>query len=136
MMDDDAFSDWVRRSVVAISGIDPSFVPGPKTPSSEEFTLQAYISGVYILIRDDVPVYVGQSKNVFQRIAQHQAGASFEFDKFRVIPCDQSELLELEARLIRHFEPCENVMIPAYDDQPFKLNSTRLPKKSTKKETL
>ena len=75
---------------------------------------RAYVCGVYLLVRDGVVVYIGQSKNVYSRIAAHTQGAAFEFDAFEVELCAPEELLYEEARLIDKHMPRENKMIPAY----------------------
>ena len=74
----------------------------------------AYVCGVYLLMRDGAVVYIGQSKNVYSRIASHMKAASFEFDAFEIEVCAPEELLTEEARLIDKHMPRENKMFPAY----------------------
>lgn len=60
------------------------------------------MSGVYFLIKDGVVVYVGQSSNVEKRVLCH---VDKDFDRWRVIGCNDSKRLEYERRLIKYFKP-------------------------------
>jgi hypothetical protein len=58
-------------------------------------------SGVYFLIAGDQIVYVGQSVNVYSRIAQH----SKLFDRYAYIPCSVDVMDRLESLYIHCFRP-------------------------------
>lgn len=62
------------------------------------------LSGVYFLIDDqDEVVYVGQSVNVFSRIAAHAQTKDFRCVSY--IPCSLSQLDALESHYINKFKP-------------------------------
>lgn len=65
--------------------------------------------GVYFLLNRSKVVYVGQSKSVEKRIADHKRNKKFSFDSFRVIGCNVDRLLDYERRLIRLFNPRLNI---------------------------
>lgn len=58
-------------------------------------------SGVYFLIAGDQIVYVGQSVNVYSRIAQHTK----IFDRYAYIPCAVDVMDRLESLYIHCFRP-------------------------------
>ena len=60
-------------------------------------------SGVYFLIKNERIVYVGQSINVYSRIAEHYKSKFFS-DVFSV-PCPRSNLDVLESMYIHTFNP-------------------------------
>jgi hypothetical protein len=62
-------------------------------------------TGVYFLINDDKVVYVGQSVNVYARIASHH---DKPFNKFAFIPCEPKVLDGLESLYIHVFRPLLN----------------------------
>jgi hypothetical protein len=66
-------------------------------------------AGCYILMKLGVAVYVGQSVNIFGRIASHRGARSFptsgDFDEARVIWCAADELDATERRLIEELQP-------------------------------
>jgi hypothetical protein len=66
-------------------------------------------SGCYILKSLGVAIYVGQSINVFARIAGHRGACSYPsggvFDEVRVIWCAVDELNATERRLIEELRP-------------------------------
>jgi hypothetical protein len=59
-------------------------------------------TGVYFLIEGDEVVYVGQSVNVYARIAQHAAKI---FDRYAFIPCSVDALDRLESLYIHFLRP-------------------------------
>ena len=59
-------------------------------------------AGVYILKRGDVPVYVGRSKNMEHRVAQH-IDKQFTSIEFRAMPPDK--ISESERSLIASLRP-------------------------------
>ena len=61
--------------------------------------------GVYFLISDDEVVYVGQSVNVYARIAQHK---NKKFDKFAVLACSSQQLNVIESLYIHMLKPILN----------------------------
>lgn len=68
--------------------------------------------GCYVLYRDGQPLYVGQSANVFGRVAHQHRGGSYapmpKDDEVRIFWCDESELNALERRLIEELHPAHN----------------------------
>src|SRR5215831_3650423 len=86
-------------------------------------------SGCYALIRDSRVVYVGQSKNVFDRLTQwrnklrrFEAGKNIErsgqsnvviyFTSVRLYPCPRAEMNSLENELILLYDPEHNIRKP------------------------
>lgn len=63
--------------------------------------------GVYFLFSGDEIVYVGQSVNVFARVAGHFVYKSF--DSFAFVPCRHDQRLALESHYIKLFSPALNV---------------------------
>jgi hypothetical protein len=118
------FRQWVAAEVESILGYEPTQdvieqVEKESPPQHDGEIRPAYVSGVYYLYENGVVLYIGQSRNVYSRIAQHMAGAQFTFDCFAVQPCEPEALLRLEAEAIRRHMPRWNKDIPAHDDKPF-----------------
>jgi len=65
------------------------------------------MSGVYFLVLKGQVVYVGQSKNVFHRLARHIRDGR-EFDSFNVLPCPPERLDAVEGLYIDAFMPGMN----------------------------
>jgi hypothetical protein len=63
-------------------------------------------SGIYFLIKEKEIVYVGQSTNVFLRIAHHMGAR--DFDSWSFVPCKKADLRRREARYIEEFRPIGN----------------------------
>lgn len=63
--------------------------------------------GVYFLIRANRVIYVGQSNDVFRRLADHREIKAF--DRFAFIPCGRAVLGALEALYIQMLRPPANV---------------------------
>ena len=61
------------------------------------------ICGIYFLVKDYRVVYVGQSKQVFARIATHSANK--DFDSIAYIPCAPDILDKLESLYIHTLNP-------------------------------
>lgn len=61
------------------------------------------ICGIYFLRKGREIVYIGQSVNVYSRIASHKA--SKDFDTVDFMPCDRSKLDDLEGFFIRLLQP-------------------------------
>lgn len=68
--------------------------------------------GCYVLLEDAQPLYVGQSINVFARIASHRSALSWptkgRFDEVRIVWCDAGQLNDTEAALIAQLRPVGN----------------------------
>lgn len=63
------------------------------------------VSGIYFLVDGSEIVYVGQSLNVYARIAAHK---DKKFEKVFVIKCDAENLLKIESQYIKLFTPKYN----------------------------
>ena len=61
---------------------------------------------VYILYNEDVIVYVGQSKNIYNRLNQHIRDK--EFDRVRYLHCREDRKLYWEKVLIDRYKPIYN----------------------------
>lgn len=61
------------------------------------------VCGVYFLRKGRDIVYIGQSVNVYSRVASHKA--SKDFDAVDFLPCDRSKLDDLEGFFIRLLQP-------------------------------
>jgi hypothetical protein len=59
--------------------------------------------GVYFLICEKRVVYVGQSKNVFNRVSEHAQGKNF--DSYVYLPCEKDMLDKLESLYIHFLSP-------------------------------
>jgi hypothetical protein len=68
------------------------------------------MSGVYFLIRDREVVYVGQSVDVFSRIARHRREGR-PFDSFNVMPCEPERMDALESLYIDALVPLFNTSL-------------------------
>jgi excinuclease UvrABC nuclease subunit len=66
------------------------------------------ITGIYFLFNLDEVVYIGQSKNINSRIAQHISENEKEFDCFSFITCNKNQLNKLEEKYIFHHSPLYN----------------------------
>jgi excisionase family DNA binding protein len=65
--------------------------------------------GVYILLLEDRPVYVGRSTSMITRLADHKASGR-PHERAEVIPCDPEASVWLERELIRTLQPEQNVL--------------------------
>ena len=63
------------------------------------------ISGVYLLIKNHIVVYVGQTMEFDQRLKQH---SDKDFDRYHFFACDIDKLNHFEERLIDKFRPIYN----------------------------
>ena len=97
--------------------------------------LAARPCGVYHLYLCGQLQYIGQSTNVFSRLAAHMKNAPFEFDAFQVFPCAQSILLKNEAAAIRKHRPRWNKAYPASGGQPYEYRGVHDTLKPTKRKT-
>lgn len=64
--------------------------------------------GVYFLIAANQIVYVGQSTDIHARVSQHRRQWK-SFDSYTYIPCQASQLLDLERHYITAFRPRMNI---------------------------
>lgn len=77
---------------------------------------KAKISGVYVLYDGETPIYIGQSKNIYSRIANHFYGTNppnnpnkGSFDSWDYIECDDPRQRKiLEGVLLRLLSPRNN----------------------------
>ena len=51
---------------------------------------------VYLLLKNNQVIYVGQTTNGINRIKQHFAKKEIEFDEYRTIKCSKKDLNNLE----------------------------------------
>lgn len=85
------------------------------------------LCGVYLLIKNEEIVYVGQSINVDRRVKDHATHKSF--DRVALVPCQREKLIPLEADYIRVFNPRLNIVRPMggdwveIDDFVFSINT-------------
>ena len=70
------------------------------------------VCGIYVLYKDDIPVYVGKSINVKLRVMQHRM--SKDFDKWDYKSCHADDLNRLELETIYRLRPGLNVA-PDFD---------------------
>lgn len=75
----------------------------PENVLANKGPLPANQAGIYFLYQDDELVYIGQSVNVFGRIAQHIGKK--QFNQFSWLSCERADLNELEHRAITKFQP-------------------------------
>ena len=76
-------------------------------------------TGVYFLIDSKKIVYVGQSVNVYVRIASH---GDKVFDSFAFIPCDKKTLDSLESLYIHILRPALNGNVHGAKHAPMRLD--------------
>jgi hypothetical protein len=62
--------------------------------------------GIYFLIKDQSVVYVGQSINITQRVAEHTK--TKDFDTFTYVQCKRENLNQIEAMYITRLKPKYN----------------------------
>lgn len=68
--------------------------------------------GIYFLLKDNKIVYVGQTKNGFNRIINHLHNRTIDFDSFHFINIkDTDRLNEIELKYILKFNPKYNKSI-------------------------
>ena len=63
------------------------------------------ISGVYLLIKNHIVVYVGQTMEFDRRLRNHY---DKDFDRYHFFECDFDKLNHFEERLIEKFRPIYN----------------------------
>lgn len=82
--------------------------------------------GIYILTKDDMIVYVGQSTNIRARLDVHRT--NYEYDAVYVRECKQSALDGLEKACIKFFKPIVNRYLSTtkYHNYGTKLDECRM----------
>jgi hypothetical protein len=68
--------------------------------------------GVYVLIRGDNIVYIGQSVRVDLRVAQHRTDRRIKFDRVMMLRVPPGDLDAYEGALIRSIRPRRNGAAP------------------------
>lgn len=68
------------------------------------------VCGIYFLIRDDRIIYVGQSTNIYRRVARHIDDGK-KFDRFSVVSCPKEDLDRIERMYITALYPDENMSL-------------------------
>jgi hypothetical protein len=72
----------------------------------------------YVLMMDDQAIYVGQSKNIFNRLGSHLSNNAFrvkdkigftDFNRIRIYYCERKRLTWLEDELIAKYRPPRNL---------------------------
>jgi hypothetical protein len=81
------------------------FIPIPLGLSQLPISKQA---GIYFLFHRGIVVYVGQSGDVAQRVAQHIQDGNKVFDGASFLPCQAKHLSELERHYIEQMAPKYN----------------------------
>ncbi|MFN2455414.1 MAG: hypothetical protein ABR577_14455 [Pyrinomonadaceae bacterium] len=94
------------RSVIQQYEISKDLILANKRP------IYPKVTGIYFLIRGSEIVYVGQSVDIMNRIAQHSREALKEFDSFSMLECPAEYLATLEAYFIFKFRPRLNSSLP------------------------
>ncbi len=76
------------------------------------------LAGIYAIFKDDICLYVGQSKNIPSRLATHLNGKYKIADTIFVFhdDADIDDLLPSEKYLIKHLKPIENVLVNFTED--------------------
>lgn len=71
------------------------------------------LSGIYAIFKDDICLYVGQSKNMSSRIATHLSGKYKDSSRILIFPTidNQDDLVALEKYTMQLFQPIENILI-------------------------
>lgn len=81
----------------------PPPLPLSAIPNLKQIPAYGYAPGVYFLCRGDEVVYVGQSMNIYARLANHQR--SKEFDSVYMLHVPASQLNDVEAAFIHALRP-------------------------------
>lgn len=71
------------------------------------------VRGIYVIFKDGICLYVGQSENIASRLATHLSGKYHDADNilvFEVSSADQNDLISSEKYAIKYFKPIENVL--------------------------
>ena len=97
---------WMKREQYFPEEIELKFATS--SSHKRKFKInEIFKHGVYILYRKNVVVYIGESKNPYQRICNHQKSDK-EFDCFRILYCKESRKKYWEKKLINAYFPVYN----------------------------
>lgn len=67
--------------------------------------------GIYFCLWKGEVIYIGKTTNFVQRLVEHKCiGLNMDYDKARLIECDESKLDYYEKRWINKFKPRENTV--------------------------
>lgn len=71
------------------------------------------ISGIYAIFKNDICLYVGQSKNIASRLATHLSGKYKDCSKILIFPTIEptENLIPLEKFTIQQLKPIENILV-------------------------
>jgi len=71
------------------------------------------VAGVYAIYKDDICLYVGQSKNIPSRLATHLSGKYKDCSKILVFTVidEYSDLIPLEKFTMQLLKPIENILV-------------------------
>jgi hypothetical protein len=87
-------------------GLDDDEVAGSRILSSERIReLPSLSCGVYFLFNGRQLQRIGQSTDMFGRIAAHRGDKKIPFDEVRILRCKPEDLDMLEAAYIRRYDP-------------------------------
>lgn len=123
--DEKSAKDWAEGIEKAMRPVAADFIETAKTVSMRP------IVGIYFLIYSQQIVYVGQSKNIAQRVQSHSQ--RILFDSYKYKECEVSELDALEDHLIKTLRPKFNIakknslkkILPSFPDQLFRLTTQK-----------
>lgn len=73
------------------------------------------VSGLYFLIKGATILYVGKSKNIYDRVKQQSQDNLKDFDSFSILECPPEIIDDLEAYYIYKLRPPFNVSLPEND---------------------
>lgn len=77
-------------------------------------------SGVYMLVKRGVPIYIGQSKRMLHRLYAHRTKGdkpswhpikSFVFDQIFILPVHVDKLDQVEREMIERYKPRYNISL-------------------------
>lgn len=69
--------------------------------------------GIYFLIQGDEIIYIGQSRDCYRRLSEHENSPPRKsFDAYCVIEVSPGKLDEIEAAYIAKFQPRLNITLP------------------------
>lgn len=69
------------------------------------------IRGVYVIFKNDICLYVGQSENIPSRLATHMCGKYETATRIIVFEdIDEADLIESEKYMIKEYKPIENIL--------------------------
>jgi hypothetical protein len=74
-----------------------------------QYKLTWYPPCIYFLYKENTLIYIGQTINLPSRVSYHFNNSGKTFDTVYYIPIPESELLEVEKKLIKQFLPPTNI---------------------------